>query len=541
MAEPSLSEITSIKGDAAIGAGANGLNISESNFDASLPYLQAAAASAMQADKLTLDQFNKNLESQLLRARSVDFAGVMPDDFKDLSQNYAGLLKNIADNYDVIRNPQKNLQKWAEINQAESQIRSGITRSKDSKLIYDEAKKFLDDHPIWNTPGNQQKLQSFLSLPVDQREPFQFDQPFNADIAKLAKAATAGATVQVSDAQVVDGGKYIRTTEGTVIDSEKYQEIIRASLNGTDEFSRSNREGYQKLLDLLPAQEQAKYTDLEDFVIKNADAYKGVNTTTKNTLNENRIYMQEDEQKFQASENAKNRSLEQQRIDLAKRAEKSGTIDKEAAGELKNQLLTSLFSTGQAPLSILQDIYGDNTEVEVSQDIMGDDTTFPKDGGGFEQKKVGETKTKKPLLTVIETKLDQKTGQLVVYRRNNQTGKQVPAIRVTPAQANSDLNNIAGRNNAVTISKASREYLKSRIGTEEFDLNKIREKNLFGFKDTGAAAPGVATSPKVTESPYKNLKFTMNGKAVSNDVLLKSYSNAEIQDFIDKGLLKTSK
>lgn len=498
MAVPSLAEITSIKGDAQIGAAGEGLNLTEEKIDASLPYLQAAATAVNAADRMAIEQYNKNLETSLKRIHEMDFKDLMPQDFTELSQGYASLLKGVSQSYDVMRNPQKNLQKWGELSGQEAALRTKLAQSQGSKAIYDESQKFLSANSAWNTPANQQKLQEFMARPLDQREPFQFDAPFSADFSKLAEVANKASTVTVADSQVVPGGRYIRTSEGTTIDAEKFKQVIAASLNGKDEFSRSSRQGYQQLYEALPEQEKNKYSDLDDFVLTNTMAYKNLPQHTKNKLDENQIWitgsnqahaskLAADSRVFEEKMAKLNRDWEQTKAEMTIGAKKGGTVNPKTAGVEKNQLLANLFITGQIAPKFAQQIYGNDAEIEVETDIWGDDPEGPYQNGESAKIKTGRTKIKKPLIEVESAGLQ--NGKLLILRKNNQTGQMMEPMLVSLEQANSDFNLIAGEKNMTAVAAASREFLKKTIGTEEFDLEKIKAAGLFGFSTN--AVPGV--------------------------------------------------
>jgi hypothetical protein len=472
MAEPGLSEIVNIRGDAELGAGASGLTPVMLGPDSSLQYMQLATNAYAQDNRIKQAQQQKNLEAALSRLDDTDLTGVLETDLNDLANDYAGLLKEYSNNYDIIRNPQKNLEQYTKYRTQEAKLRSDIAASKDAKKIYNVQQKFLMDNPAWNTDSNRQKLETFIRSPREAREVFQFDQPFTADITALARAATQASTVEQASSELVNNGQYIRTTEGKVVDPTKFDETILASLNSNDQFGRQARLGFQNIYDALPQSEQTKYTNLDDFVLKNARAQMGMNSTTRNVLQANPVALQEDEQRFRAGQNALDRSLEQQRINLQAQQMRSGAFNPEASGEYKNQLLTAAFSTGVAPLDALQEIYGDNSKVSVKNEEM------ETDADGFQVPTGVTTTTEKPLISVVSSTLNNR-GDLVVKRFNNQTNKPASDIIVSAQQANSDFNNVLGRNNASALAKASREYLKSRTGSENFDINKT--KPLFGF------------------------------------------------------------
>lgn len=523
MAEPSLSEITSIQGDAAIGAGANGLNISTVQQDSSLPYLQSAAVAISAADKAKTDEYNRRLEASLKNLDETDFSGLLENDFKELSQTWAGLMKTYSDNFDVMRNPNKNPEKWAQIKQQEAMMNANLAAAKDQKKVYDVSQQFLAQNPVWNTDTNRQKLESFLNSPRDGRQLFQFDRPYNPDINTAAKAIGDASTVEVADSQLVNGGRYIRTTEGKTIDMDLAETNARNLIRGNDTFGRATKEGYQQLYDRLPESERSKYTDVEDFFVKNTLAGLNKSSVTKNTLSENRVWLQNDDQAFRAGENEKDRALQRRAQDLQRDiAEGKQKIDGPVVGAYKNELVTKFIETGKVPLDILQTIYGDNKEMEV--EVQSEDGLV-------------KNKVKKPTEVVIASSKDENGNFIIDLRRTNaKNNNDVRRLTLTPSDINSDFNRILGAQNASRVADGSRGWLKDKTGKENYDYDAV--KSQFTVRDGTETQRSSSTSQ---ESPYKNRTFKFNGKSVANDVLLQNYSTDEIADFIQKGLLEETK
>jgi hypothetical protein len=488
--EPSLSEITSIQGDAAMGA--DGSNITEIRPNASLPYLQAASVAIAEADRQKNLEYQKNLQTALTRIDETDFTGLLDSDFKELRKGYAGLLKATAENFDVIRNPNRNIEKWAEIRQQEANLRTSLANAKDQKKIYDTSQAFLKANPLWNTEQNQSKLKSYLDSPRENRETFQFDQPFNADINALAKSVYDSSVVDSATSEITPDGRYFRDEQNRTYDNNLIKANLDAALTGQDTFGRNVTQGFQYLYDRLPETEKSKYTDVKDFITKNVLALRPKDVTTKANIAPNPIYLQNDQQAFTADQNERDRILTRRGQDLASGKAKINPVE---AGAYKNELVTKFWETGQLPVDILQNIYGNNDPITVKQDIL------TADG-----EKTGETERKQPTSQVIASRIDENGNRIVDIRENGKNGK-ITRLTLTLDKINSDFNRVLGQENASKVADGSRQWLKGKTGSEAYNYDAVRPQ----FDVSG----GQASSNVGYSNPRK---INYNGKTVNAGV-----------------------
>lgn len=496
MAAPSLSEITSIRGDAEIGAAANGLSLGEIRPDASLPYLQAAAAANAAVDKDRYDRYQQNLQTTLSDVNKISTAGILDADFNDITDNYASLLKDLSDNYDVIRNPQRNLQKWSELKTKEAQLRSSIDQSKSQKVYLDESNDFLNKNPRWNTTQNRELLNKYSSSPRGERSIFDFKPPFNASISAIADLANKGATAADSRAEIVGNGNYIKTTKGTTVDSSKFDNIVLAALNGQDEFGTQLRRGFEEQYNELPEFDKQKYQNIDDFVLKNARAYMGIPQVLDTKLDENQVALQRDRQNFQAGQNALDRALQKRGQDIQVELAGQKKVDPQLLGAYKNELVTKFFETGVLPLDILQNIYGNNNQLEIEVE-QGD----------------AKIKRKAPTSEVIASKR-QPDGTIIIDIRNNTKNGAVTRRTLKLEDLNADFNKVLGNEEAGKVSDASRKWLKAQTGQEQYDYDKVKSK-------FNVAAPEQAAADQTNTAPtgYTNpARINYKGQVVNAGV-----------------------
>lgn len=501
MAAPGLAEIQSYQGNANAGAAAGGANITEVNTASSLPYLQAAATMTAQATKAEADLYNKRVEDALTNLNAIDTAGIMNSDYKDVGKSVAGLYKNYYDNFDKVRNPLKDLAKAGELKQNEAQVRAMIAQSKGQKAVLDTSRNFIKENPVWNTPENQKILDTFENTPVAERKLFNLVPPFVADIKSLADVANKVATKKTATSDQVMSGKYIRTQTGEYVDSDAFDQAILAQLNSDDKFGNGLRSGFEQQYNAMDPIERQKYAGFDDFLLRNARAYKNLPQQNTNKLEEDRFAVQNDQQAFTAGQNALDRAETRAGRELQREIAglKNTKVTPEQAGALKSQAMVTLFTDGSLGSSnaLLQDIYGDNTKVEKTVKAMMPLTP----GSSIMVPNGSEVKEQVPKISVISTSKQvingKPTGNIIVHRVDNRTGKQVSGIVVTPQRADQDLNLILGKDKQALVQDGSRRWLKNRTGNENFDLERVRP--IFDVQEQAPAAAPRKTSIKRSE------------------------------------------
>lgn len=446
-----LNEITSVKGDAAnsYGSPAGGTDV-VLQFNPGIQFLSYAAKAKADADQFKYLQFQQNMKDFYKNWDDINVDGIMEKDYEPINKEYATLAADIARNYDVIRDPMKNREKFEELKQREAQLRGRISQSKQDVAFRDFHKKFIAANPNFNTEPNKGQISQFENNEIGQRKLFNLETPFAYDPAERAKVANSVAQQKLKQEQ--SAGRYIKSEESVQYLQDEYDRAWDALGAMQDKSGRPIKDAaidsYKKI---YGAQLQGGQS-LDDI-----DRQVGRSLLYQNdffkTLREDPVAAQEDQQKFQSWQNGLNRSLQR---DLAR--------DKEldAAGRDYNEALTSGFSTGYVRPQLLQGVFGDNNEVQVQVKEQVEMTDANGKKLGIFNPTGKETTTKVPKIQVTGSRLDPQTGKLVVTRVDNSTGKPVPMTDIIMEfdEAREAFKNIAGSNNAGKVADAAEEYRK---------------------------------------------------------------------------------
>lgn len=266
MAEPTLGEIESIHGDPNIGLATTGVapNVIAPNTN-ELAYLDAAARRRDAANQFLLQQHQANLKSNLEDFGKIDTSNLFQPDYKDITSDYANLTNKIVDNYDVLSNPNKNPELYAEIMQQKAALNSKINQSKAESLLYNQNETFLKAHPEFNTAENLQAQQQFSKTPLGQRQIPNITSPTTYDPKAIIKAATEAATQQIATSAISGGYIKNQTTEST--DPDIWYKTIGNVLNTNNGYGGTYKDALVKQYSQLPA--EIKQTENFDDFIKN--------------------------------------------------------------------------------------------------------------------------------------------------------------------------------------------------------------------------------------------------------------------------------
>lgn len=443
-----LNDITRIGGDPELSYGTDGGTNAVIPFNQGIQFLSSAARLQAEADQFKYLKFQDNLANFYKQWDDVKVDGLMEKDYPAVTEEYQQLARDIADNYQVLRNPNIDPEKFAQLKEREAKLRGTISRSKQDVAFRDAHQKWFQQNPTMNTPENQAKLDRFNTAALGERQPFTVTPSLKFNPSAVAKAAMETALSEIKTEK--DSGRYIDIVNEKTYLKDKYLAAAKSLLSEQDNSGRpladAAMESFTKLKWLNdPSQFDAVYekTMLD---LLNQD-------TRFSTLREDPVSQQEDQQKFLSGEGAKERAS-RERIAALKGDEK----EIEKSGRDYNEALTSGFTTGYVRPELLQNLFGDNSEIETTE----------RTGGGQDpvtllQVPVTEKKTKVAKVTAISSRLDS-SGNLLVKRRNNETGVE-DEVTMNYSQAVEAFKNLQGTKNAGRVADAAEAYrVKNKLG-----------------------------------------------------------------------------
>lgn len=242
MAEPTLGEIESIHGDPNIGLATTGVapNIIAPNTN-ELAYLDAAAQRKDAANQFILQQHQANLTNTLKNFNDIDVSGVYGPDYNKITQDYKNLTGEIYDNYDVIQNPNKNPELYAELMQKESALRSAIAQSKQDYAVDKNTQAAIDAHPTLTTQQNIDTLANFRKGTLGSRALPNLQPPPVINHLALNNAVDQQAALSAYDEQatsVIDSTGHVISKKQKIFDPNKYTAAYKAGFYNTDAFGR---------------------------------------------------------------------------------------------------------------------------------------------------------------------------------------------------------------------------------------------------------------------------------------------------------------
>lgn len=470
--EPTLSEIQSYKGDANIAGGTAGEGAGLAapepvQFDQGIQFLNEAASARAAYNKYLSDHYSTNLNNTLTNLRNIDFSKAMASDLPALRQKYAALASNVADNFDVIRNPASNLEKSSELTKQEADLRSDIAMSENHNAIGTYNKNFIAANPTFNTPTNQAKIANFQNKPMDERTDFLLDTPTNFDLTKVAQLAAPYALKAVEKEQLSHDGKWITTTEGQQFVQDAYHKAALAIKNNTIVNGQTLNDAYLKDYSLLPDHLKNGLSP-DDAFLAGIDAL-APQTSLKTTFKAN-PYGEESQrlagqaaqqlraQKFEADQNDKNRALQVKLL-------KKGEIDPNEAGEAKLRTLASAFTSGNLGDQLGQQVYGDNSKINKTVKVIGQNA----DGSPL----IETNKIPVPLIQFKGSSIDDK-GNLHIHRFDNATNQPLPDIVRSYNEAYSDFDKLYGDAYAPQIGSATATYSQKNFKKPTPTLEELR-------------------------------------------------------------------
>lgn len=458
MAEPTLNDLTSIRGDAAIAGGSAGAGAATSTpapvqFDQGLQFLNEASMARAAYNKYTDEQYQKNIADSMTNLRNIDFTKALPKDLPYLRQQFADLAKNVADNIQTIQNPASNQQKAAELTEQEAQLRGDIATSTAHNVLYTQNGNHLSTNPSWNTPQNQAIMSDFVNTPMDQRKNLMLQAPNDVNLEEIAKGVAPYAVQKVQNMAVGKDPNYLVSTEGQVASQDAYNSTLLSALKNTYTNGISNYQKFKNNYDLLPANLKVDGSGNsitpDQYIIAQAAPFMP-KSFTATAIHANPVQMMYDKERFDRQTNAVDHAFTANQNALT-RADNNKNVDPDSAAELNMKTIATIFKTGNVPPAIGQILFGDNSIFNKPY-LMNDPNDATKTIKGS---------VKLPAITYKESGIDA-NGNIHIYRHDNQTNKALPAKVISPTDLLNALNNsygpIVGPKIAASMAKLNQQY-----------------------------------------------------------------------------------
>ncbi len=380
--QPSLSELTNIQGNAEQG----GSTVAEIKPSQAIVYLQHAAAAKAEADKYIYEKFQENLKTNLADAGKVDMAGLVEADYPELSKRFVEYSKKLADNFEVVGNPNSNLQMFSELKNEEAQLRADVAQSKQQKLVGDRHQEYLNQHPTWGTEANLSKLKNYLSAPRDKRETIVLDSPAILNIDAIGKTLSAVAEQKYAEAKT--NGKYVTTTKGVRYDDASFDEAadgMYEAVGRGDDFGRSIKQLSEISFNGLSTEEKAQYGNAKKWFLETVKGFKSQNQVLEKTINEDGYGLEDQRQKNRMAEIAQNFKNTEKLRDEARKYEK---LDAKEAGawlvDESTRILTAASTSGKSvTLGNIKTRDKDGKEMPVSEHLANNISPVTKELFGY--------------------------------------------------------------------------------------------------------------------------------------------------------------
>lgn len=256
MPEPTLSELTNIPSDAALGT-AGMTDYVPTMRETNQQIFQAAQVKA-QMDRQKYMLFLQNYKDIAKDANEVAKMEVADSDREILQKEMADIFAQIEKNpkdalggngmFDI----QKRLQK----------VTSDATQSKQDNMFDKYHRMFMDRVPDMKTDDNKSKVESYLSTPLGKRQPYILDAPIpEFDSDKLFSGLLKNATRPFSTNELNpldDTGKkldgYIKTETGEEVNPKTIKGLWNLALTNHPALAKSISKRYNALPDDMKKQ-----------------------------------------------------------------------------------------------------------------------------------------------------------------------------------------------------------------------------------------------------------------------------------------------
>jgi hypothetical protein len=560
-AEPSLGEITSIRGDAATGAGTAGVGGDFAQLPADyqgIQVLQNAAIQKAAANKFAIEAFREDLKNNLENFNKLDVTGIMEKDRETIIPQYVSLMKDLYQNYDVIGDPLRHPDKFADLETKEKKLRTLIAASKQDLLMRDKAITFLNQHKEFNTAESIDKIRKFNNGALGSRDPTDVvDLTPSWDFKQQEIATLANAAAQTKTAKQEATSPFMNKTEKTEYETNAYREAVRALINGTDEYNRVIVNGIKQRFDQQPEDVKRQYVNsdgspnVEDYAIDNLYLPLKGQTSSASTVDDNPFALAAQQHKYRMQELAAQAAEQRRNYEFQKQFDEKdfdnlgaeiavrqisvfGAPDKQGANVENIPAPTGADNAKlYQPLNQFQTTFGiDKTTGTAKQGVplpmdawLVNAYSIPDKTRTSYDPETGKQTEKdnyiRPSRAWVTNEQDPNARKVIVRYDDEETGNSRDLV-LPYSDHFQILNNIAGEKNAIKLGGAKAKLMKKLTGTVNPTYQELRSKRELSSPDAAGNAEQPAVPAGVSSSTAPPANPTTGGFILNADEFLKN-------------------
>lgn len=481
MAEPSLSEIVNMTVDPERGTGTPAVVFDSKPL---IAQLNQSAQYKAESDWRKYNLFLGNLKEVYKDLGEIAKMPVMTQDQPHLKEQMAGILKEVSEDPKGFFGGGP---KYQDVLGKISKLQSDATESKQNAMYDFAHRQYFYRNPELDTPENRQVIDGYGSQKLGTRQPYLMKLPGYIDFTKLWDPANEASKKKEGD--VSSDGRYITTTDQTAYDPDAYMRTSEALYS---QFSDKANDMFNRLPDFAKKMYAGSQDPAKQWFLDSMAAGRKQGESDKKMVGDP-TYLQKE--KMAQDQNQFNREMGYKWTALNKGGKEADDA-KNQIGELTNRTLGTLFSKdSNSGLAYLQNMYGDNSEIEISE-------TSPGTARGVEN----TVKTKVLAKEVVSSIYDAGTNTVEVSIRDNKS-KEVSKKKITVNDALVDMGRMFGpKYNPETVTSIATEYrTKNKLGGVQPDMGKVQ--SYFGINTTQAPVSDngwkPVTDPKVLEQLNK--------------------------------------
>jgi hypothetical protein len=287
MAEPSLGELLSARGDAALGTGAPAVVFDNRGL---VNTLNQNAQFKAENDWRKYTNFQNNLKEVFKDAGEIANIETMEQDKPELKKRMGDVLNKIqGDPHAFFSGNGRN---FAQLQGELAKIRSDAVASKQNN-IYDKAnREYLARNPELNTDENKKMIEGYANGSLGNRKAYILNLPGMFDPATLGKQINEAVKSIKPYTHFIDDGKFIESGTETSYDGQKWNAIAESMYNMPDDRGNLLRNTIQQRFSQLPKEVQDQYSKEPDpvkaFYMTSLEPFRSQGSVVKDKIEANK-------------------------------------------------------------------------------------------------------------------------------------------------------------------------------------------------------------------------------------------------------------